>query len=263
MDTLTTLPDPLYADPQAYDIAFGWDSFDETRALLDIAGKRLGRPPLRALDIGCGTGRVLRDLARLDLEAIGLDHNADLLRFARRRLGELGLTGETVHADMRDFRLDRPADVAFNAINGVGYLTGDGDLLRHLQAVADNLTAGGVYVVELSFGPIETDFLGRGEPWAFERDNVRVMADWRLLEVDQDTGLVINEASLIVSRPGQPERRIVCRHEMRKWDQPEFYAAVADSPLALVDMRRRDLKPVAPETPLTYADDNVFVFLQK
>ena len=263
MTPVVSLPDPLYADPQAYDIAYGWDSYEETCAYLRAAESLADRSLRRTLEIGCGTGRVLRDLVRAGKEAVGLDRDPHLLRYARQRLGELGEAAEFIESDMRDFTLTKPVDLAVSPINGIGYLTGEGDLARHLAAVAANLTHGGVYVIELSFGPIETSFIGKAEPWAFERDNVRVLADWRLLEVDADTGLAVNEATLIVKRPAEAEKRLVVRHTMRKWDQPTFYGIIADSPLSLVEIRQRDMQALDPATRLTYADDNVFVFLQK
>ncbi len=255
--------DPLYADPEAYDIAFGWDSLRETEGCLRVAEELLGRPVRRALELGCGTGRVLRDLATLNREAVGLDLEPALLRQARRRLREQGLNAELVEADMRDFALGAPVDFAISPLNGIGYLTTNDDLARHLVSVAANLTPGGVYAIELSFGPVEAEFFGRGDPWVFERGGIRVMADWRLLEVDAETGLVTNEATLFIQRPGQTEQRIVCEHYLRKWDQASFYGLVAASPLRLAAMRWRDLTELDPETPLTYANDNVFVFLQR
>ena len=256
------LPNPLYADPEAYDIAFGWDARAETLGLLAAAEELAGRPLPRALEAGCGAGRVLRELARAGRQAIGLDIDPRLLRFAKRRLAELGLTAELVAGDCRDFKLEAPVDFAINPINGFGYLLSAADVERHLRTMAANLSPHGVYVIETSFAPIEKEFIGQGEPWAFERNQTRVMADWRLLRVDEDSGVVTNEATLFIERPGQPDRRVVCEQVMRKWNQPAFYRFIADSPLRLARMLWRDLTPLDPETPLTYADDNVFVLLQ-
>jgi len=263
MQETAFLPDPLYADPEAYDVAFGWDSFAETTDLLAAAADRLGSRPTSALDVACGTGRTLRDLARAGLTASGLDLDSRMLRYAKRRLGELGLSAELITADMRDFTLPRPVDVAFNAINGIGYLTDPDDLDRHLRALTDNLVDGGLYIIELSFGPVHARWLGKSDPWAFERGTLRVMADWRLLAVNEETGLATHEATLIIQRRGEPEKRVVCRHTMRKWDQPSFYARIAASPLRLVQILARDLQPLDLSGKLTYDDDNVFVFLQK
>jgi SAM-dependent methyltransferase len=255
--------DPLYADPDAYDVAYGWDSSAETAALVGHAAQRRGRPIRRALEIGCGPGRVLRELAALGLDAIGLDREPALLECAARRARECGLTVTTQLGDMRDFVLDAPVDFAICPLNGVCDLTGDGDLVRHFTAVAANLSPGGIYAIEMSFGPVEKQFLGAPAPWRRSQGDLSVEADWRLLDVDAETGLAGYEASLHIARAGAAPRRIVCRHVHRKWDQPQFYRAIADSPLVLAAMYAGDLTPLDPARRLTYADDNVFVFLQR
>ncbi len=255
--------DPFYADPEAYDLAYGWDSFAETVQLIQRAAQLRGRPVARALEVGCGPGRVLRDLAALGLTAIGLDREPGLLAWARRRAGELGLTVETALADMRDFALAAPVDIALCPLNGVGDLTGPDDLARHLAAVAANLTPRGVYVVEMSFAPIEKECVGRGAPWTMTRGDLRVEADWRLVDVDGAAGLAIYEARLAIERAGAAPQCLISHRVHRKWDQPLLYAQIAASPLVLAGLFAGDLTPLDPGRRLTYADDNVFVFLQK
>lgn len=257
------LTDPLYADPEAYDLAYGWDSLAETRDVVAAAAVLRGQPVKRALEIGCGTGRVLADLAALGLAAVGLDRHPGMLAFAERKLRAKGLTAETVNADMRDFRLAAPVDLAICPLGGIGYLTAPGDPERHLAAVAANLTPGGVYAVGLSFGPIERSALGRKDGWSFTRDNLSVEASWTLLAVDADRGLAEFEAALTIRRPGEPERRIVARHVHRKWDQPQFYRLIAASPFRLAGLAWRDLTPIDPALRLSYADEEVYAFLRK
>jgi SAM-dependent methyltransferase len=252
----------LYADPEAYDIAYGWDSRAETAHLLAIAGDLAGRPVRRALELGCGTGRVLRELAALGVTAIGLDRDPAMLEFAARRLDELNLTALSVLGDMRDFRLVRPVDFAISPINGVGYLTGPGELARHIGAVACNLTRGGMYVVELRCAPVEAEWVGRSEPWTFTRGRVAVTADFVLEGVDAATGLGTFVVSLAVTRAGKRTHHRA-RHTLRLWDQPQLYAAIAASPLVLAAVYRRDFTPLDPAAPLTYADDNVFFVLRR
>jgi SAM-dependent methyltransferase len=67
--------------------------------------RRQGGP---VLELGCGTGRVMRALIGQGYEAVGLDQDASMLAWARRRLpssgaGRFGL----VHGDLRSFKLGR------------------------------------------------------------------------------------------------------------------------------------------------------------
>ncbi|MDP8225325.1 MAG: class I SAM-dependent methyltransferase [Candidatus Lernaella stagnicola] len=261
-DQVTT--DPLYHDPEAYDIAYGWNSLPETRALVGAAEHLLRRPVRRALEVGCGSGRVLRDLVDLGVDAVGLDHNPRLLDYAQRRLDETERDALLIRGDMRAFRLAKPVDLVLAPINGIGYLTDPGDTDRHLDAVARNLRPGGVYIVEICFGPVEPELIGRRKPWTFTRGRTQVTADFILREVDQERGWGMFEASLRVRRGGE-STEIVVRHTLRIWDQPQFYAAIERSPLRLAELRRRDetLTPIDAAAPLTFADDNVFVVLQR
>jgi SAM-dependent methyltransferase len=60
--------------------------------------------PLRVVDIGCGTGYVLRWLAKFgslgpDVELVGVDFNRDLVEEAARLAGEEGLDTRFEHGD--------------------------------------------------------------------------------------------------------------------------------------------------------------------
>lgn len=60
----------------------------------------LGAAPLRILDAGCGTGRLLVPLAQAGHEVTGLDHHRDSLRLARENLQRAGIQATLVEADL-------------------------------------------------------------------------------------------------------------------------------------------------------------------
>ncbi len=71
----------------------------EGRLRLDLAFANLqeflpqhATPPLRALDLGCGTGAVAVRLARLGLHVTLLDSSAEMLNIAERTAREAGVT---------------------------------------------------------------------------------------------------------------------------------------------------------------------------
>ena len=69
--------------------------------------------PTSVLDAGCGTGRIAIELARHDIDVIGVDIDASMLDQARQRSPEL----EFLHADLAGLRLDRTFDVVLLAGN--------------------------------------------------------------------------------------------------------------------------------------------------
>jgi SAM-dependent methyltransferase len=69
--------------------------------------------PATVLDAGCGTGRVAIELARHDVEVLGVDVDASMLAEARRRAPTL----HWLHADLATLALDRTFDVVVMAGN--------------------------------------------------------------------------------------------------------------------------------------------------
>lgn len=99
------------------------------------------------LDLGCGTGRVTLHLARRGHEVIGVDHDATLLAALRARSGELAV--ETVHADAREFVLDRPVALALAPMQTLQLLEGTEDRIACLQRVAAALAPGGRFATAI------------------------------------------------------------------------------------------------------------------
>lgn len=99
------------------------------------------------LDLGCGTGRVTLHLARRGHELIGLDRDATLLAALRERAGELAV--ETVHADAREFMLERPVGLALAPMQTLQLLEGPEDRIACLHRVAAALAPGGRFAAAI------------------------------------------------------------------------------------------------------------------
>ncbi|MGD9762683.1 MAG: class I SAM-dependent methyltransferase [Candidatus Binatia bacterium] len=62
-----------------------WWSVGTRRVFFDTIHECLERTPMRVLDVGCGTGIMLRELPRVGATACGLDASALALSFCRQR----------------------------------------------------------------------------------------------------------------------------------------------------------------------------------
>lgn len=84
--------------------------------LLDHLGD-LVRPDWRALDVGCGIGRVLREIAPVFASIVGVDVSGEMVRQARARLADVGNARvvETTGADLRPIE-DASIDFAYSAL---------------------------------------------------------------------------------------------------------------------------------------------------
>jgi SAM-dependent methyltransferase len=98
--------------------------------------------PSSVLDAGCGTGRVAIELARRDVEVVGVDLDDDLLAIARRKAPEL----TWISADLAGLDLGRAFDVVVAAGNVIGFVE-PADRIRAVARCAAHLAPGGHLVV--------------------------------------------------------------------------------------------------------------------
>jgi SAM-dependent methyltransferase len=216
----------LYRRPACYDIIFRRDVEPEVDFLLELFVARRGRAPRAVLDIGCGPGYHARAFARRGHQAHGLEWYEEMIRFARTEAAKEGLEVRWLRADMRDFALDEPADLAFCLFDSIDGLRTIDDFVRHFQAVARNLAPDGLYVIGqshqrninlLAYGPFH---------YEGERDGCRVVIDWAS-DVRIDTRSQTADVEIVV-RIEEGGRSSVHRHRtVESFATPPFLDAVA------------------------------------
>jgi len=96
-------------------------------ALAPVAGRRV-------LDVGTGTGRAAIGLARAGASVVGLDYSAEMLRVARTRASEVGVSLELGIADAHALPVsDRSVDAAVSLrvlMHAIDWRTCVGELCR-------------------------------------------------------------------------------------------------------------------------------------
>ena len=106
----------------------------------------------RALELGCGTGRVALPLGRAGVPLVGIDRSDSMLAFARRRLKRAGPGRRValVRGDIRHLPFPRSTFATVLAPYGVlQSLLRDRDLATALAAVHRVLKRGGAFGLEL------------------------------------------------------------------------------------------------------------------
>ena len=78
-----------YDLPELYDLLYDSDSREEADLLLRIAAES-GVTVKSVLEPACGSGRLVREMARRGLRATGFDRNVTALRHARKKLSVQG-----------------------------------------------------------------------------------------------------------------------------------------------------------------------------
>lgn len=156
--------DSYFVAAKYYDGAYG-----AMRDLADAAfyvelAKEYGGP---VLEIGCGTGRVLLDIAREGIEIHGVDNSAPMLAILREHLARENAVVSnkvTLHSgDMREFRLDRKFPLVTIPFRPMQHMFTVEDQVRALKTAAAHLSVGGTLAFDVFYPKFEVLPLGMGE----------------------------------------------------------------------------------------------------
>lgn len=149
--------DNWYDYPQYFDMVFRDETPSEV-AFFDQAFSRFVDYPVRhLLEPGCGSGRLVAEMAARGYSLTGLDLSKPMLDYLARRLKRRGLHADLVLGDMTDMKFARKFDSAFCTFNTFRHLIDEGDAIGHLRSIAQNLRSGGIYILGFHLIPMDAD----------------------------------------------------------------------------------------------------------
>jgi SAM-dependent methyltransferase len=138
----------VYEFPAYYDVLFD-RNYPAECDFMEACLRRHGATEERSfVELGCGPAHNARELARRGWRAAGLDLSSAMLAYAEREARRAGVSIELVKGDFTDFDLPQKAAVAACLWDTIFVVLRNEDMIRHLRAVARNLTPGGVYIIE-------------------------------------------------------------------------------------------------------------------
>ena len=248
--------------PQYYDIAFQAHTRQEADFIEAACRKYCPFGARRLLEPACGSGRLITELTARGYQATGFDLSQPALSYLRRRLARRLLHAETFEAEMSNFRLGRPVDVAYCTVNTFRHLLTEQAARGHLECVAGSLRPGGIYILGLHLLPLG----GHKEDsdcWTQRRSETEVSVTVRLLRTDRRRR--IEDVQLcLMARSGSKELRLQHAFQLRTYTARQFRRLLDSVPsLELCDVYdfRYDIaQPFAPNNEMAYS---VFVLRRR
>ncbi|MEJ2311776.1 MAG: class I SAM-dependent methyltransferase [Gemmatimonadales bacterium] len=129
----------------SYDLWFASEGFEDVEFFRDAI--RSGGEP--ALEVACGTGRLLVPFAREGLGVEGLDLSEEMLRICRRKAQAAGVQPTLHRAAMEDFDLDRRFRTIFVPFGSFMLLDDLDKARRALGCFRAHLEEGGCALIPL------------------------------------------------------------------------------------------------------------------
>ena len=251
-------PSRLYASPEVYDVAFGWDLTLEMNFLESCWADLVSGPVRRILEPACGTGRILKALGDRGYDGLGYDRSPEMVAYASKKLASVG--GRALRGEMATFRPPGRFDAAVNLVNSIGYLYSDADLLQHLDRVAEALRPDGIYVVQFNYAEEPPDEAPFG-PWENRVGDLTTSLTWRVLREDP-AAKRSHQHCRILARRGAEEVVIDEGHVLRLWTHEDVDRLLAESAFQLLAVFRDRFEPMALDAPRTGADGNLYHVLR-
>jgi len=118
--------------------------FDDVGFYAGVCRRRGGR----ALELGCGNGRILLELLARGVDAIGVDSSAAMLALLAGKAAARGLPAPVARMDVRALALRPGFAVILCPYSLITYVTADDDLDGLLAAARGLLAPGGALVVD-------------------------------------------------------------------------------------------------------------------
>ena len=138
----------VYRYPHYYAIGYQWNTGAECDFLEACLAKHLGQKPASVLDVGCGAGRHLLELARRGHRVTGFDLRPEMVEFVKEEARKSKLTVNVSVGDLRRMTMEGTYGLAICLMDTFRYLLTNDEILRHLERVASHLQPSGLYVTD-------------------------------------------------------------------------------------------------------------------
>ncbi|MDA7920371.1 class I SAM-dependent methyltransferase [Verrucomicrobiales bacterium] len=177
-----------YDEPLYYDIVFDEDTEGEA-SFLEAMHERHGRGGKKrraVLEVACGSGRLVENMAARGWSTAGFDANPATLKFARDRLRQTGEKATLWQDRMENFKVprDRRFDLAHCLVSTFKYLPSEADAVSCLKRVAGSLHPGGIFVLGIHLTDYSNPRITH-ERWVAERDGIEVVCNTRTWPADR------------------------------------------------------------------------------
>ena len=158
----------VYRYPQYYAIGYRWNTEAECRFIEACLKAHGPAQAARLLDIGCGSGRHMLELAKRGYQMTGIDVSPEMVSFVEEAARRENFSVAVSVGDLRRMKLQGTYDAAYCFMDTFRFLLTNQQILTHLRTLAKHLTSGGLYLTDF-WVPNQWDQIGN-EVYQWEQE---------------------------------------------------------------------------------------------
>lgn len=103
----------------------------------------------RILDVGCGTGQIMRKLSREGLNVDGIDISEDMLVVAQEIAREEGLNLNFFEQDIRNLSGTYNYNLIYSFLDTINYITEENDVKMTFENIYNSLDKNGIFIFDV------------------------------------------------------------------------------------------------------------------
>mgnify|MGYP006292001339 CR=1 FL=1 len=128
-----------------YDRLMNSEKYKQWQEMIKELVEKYSIPKNKALEIGCGTGRISKILSDLGFKVSGIDISSSMLEVARGRYPEI----DFIKQDVLDLSFSRQFDFAVSLYDSLNYLLEYKDLKKALNNIASSIKKNGIFFFDI------------------------------------------------------------------------------------------------------------------
>lgn len=176
---------------------------------------------VRMLELGCGTGEIMKRLYGEGFRADGMDLSADMLAVAAQKWSAPGERPLLFHQDMRFLEAPRTYQLIFCFCDSLNYLTAPEDVKSTFVSAYNHLEAGGIFMFDVHSVHYIEDILSEV---SFADNDEEISFIWdvypseQIWEVEHELTIFSKNADGTYSRYDEDHiQRTFAVNEYKKW----------------------------------------------
>ena len=183
------------------------------------------------LDLGCGTGKMTRKLAKYGFDMIGIDNSFEMLDIAREASKE---EEEILYLlqDMREFELYGTVCAITSNCDSINYILEYEDLVQVFQLVNNYLDPGGIFIFDVNTEYKYREILS-DNTIAEDREEISFIWDNYYYEEEKMNEYALN---LFVKEENGLYRKLQETHYQRAYSIEELSEAIEEAGMELISI---------------------------